>query len=73
MPTTAREILADQMRRRRHALGLSQEALAEHAQLHRTYISAIERQRRNVGIDNIDRIATALGCAPSDLLSIGDP
>lgn len=72
MPATAREALAFEMRRRRRALGYSQEKLAEVAQVHRTYISAIERQRRNVGIDNLDRIARALDCTPSELLTRGD-
>ena len=39
---------------------LSQEKLAELADLHRTYISALERERRNISIDNIQKIATAL-------------
>ena len=40
--------------------GLSQEALAELAGLHRTYVSAVERERRNISIDNIENIANAL-------------
>lgn len=40
--------------------GLSQEKLAELAGLHRTYISAIERERRNISIENIENIANAL-------------
>lgn len=39
---------------------LSQEKLAELAGLHRTYISALEREQRNISIDNIQRIADAL-------------
>jgi transcriptional regulator with XRE-family HTH domain len=44
----------------RLARGLTQERLAEGAGLHTTYISDIERGRRNVGIINVDRIASAL-------------
>ena len=40
--------------------GLSQEALADLCDLDRTYISGIERKRRNLGIRNIQRIADAL-------------
>lgn len=40
--------------------GFSQEYLAELAGLHRTYISAIERERRNISIENIERISNAL-------------
>lgn len=40
--------------------GYSQEKLAELAGLHRTYISAIEREQRNISIENIEKIALAL-------------
>jgi transcriptional regulator with XRE-family HTH domain len=45
----------------REAKGLTQEALAEKADLDRTYISDIERGARNPGIKNVLRIAKALG------------
>ena len=48
------------MRKYRTEKGLSQEALADLAGLHRTYISAVERERRNISIDNIENIAAAL-------------
>jgi len=60
--------VAHNVRARRKLLGLSQEALAERAGLHRTYIGSIERAERNVSVDNIDRLATALGIDPVDLL-----
>lgn len=47
---------------------MSQEALADLAGLHRTYIGSIERCERNISIDNIDRIASALGVSPGSLL-----
>lgn len=47
---------------------LSQEALAERAGLHRTYVGDIERGRRNVSLVNIDRLARALSTSPADLL-----
>ena len=40
--------------------GLSQEAFAEKCGLHRTYISAVERCRRSISRENIQRIADAL-------------
>ena len=40
--------------------GLTQDALAEAAGLHTTYVSDVERGRRNVGFVNIDRLAAAL-------------
>lgn len=45
----------------RTKLGLSQEAFAEKCGLHRTYISAIECYRRSISLENIQRIADALG------------
>lgn len=53
-------ILARNVRRLRQAIGISQEELAARAQLHRTYISSIERRERNVSLENIFRIANAL-------------
>lgn len=52
--------LGDTIRERRLHLGLSQEGLADHAGLHRTYIGSVERGERNVSLENIFRIATAL-------------
>ena len=61
--------LGQSIRSRRLAVGLSQEKLAEAAGLHWTYISSIERGKRNVSLVNIVRIAKALGVSPSELLS----
>lgn len=65
----ARDRLADNLRSARKALGLSQEALAEAAGLHRTYVGGIERCERNVSIDNIEKLARALHLDISELLS----
>lgn len=51
----------------RQARGLSQEQLAEQADLHRTYVSSLERGQRNVGLDNIMALARALGVPPARL------
>lgn len=48
--------------------GLSQEKFAEQCGLHRTYISDIECFQRNVSLENVQRIAEALGIEPYRLL-----
>lgn len=67
-PVSARQRLAAQLRIRRKEMGISQETLADMAKLHRTYIGDIERFERNVSIDNIEKLANALGVDISDLL-----
>ncbi len=56
------------VRERRTALGLSQEDFAAKCDLDRTYISDIERGKRNVGLRNIDVIAKTLGVSISELM-----
>jgi transcriptional regulator with XRE-family HTH domain len=63
-------ILAENVRRFRLKTGLSQEELADRAGLHRTYISSIERARRNVSLENIFNIAKALGVEPPELITL---
>lgn len=65
---SARQIFGINLRSHREALGLSQEDLAEKADLHRTYIGSVERGERNVSIDNMERLAASVGCTISDLL-----
>jgi transcriptional regulator with XRE-family HTH domain len=52
----------------REALDWSQDQLAEQADLHRTYISGLERGERNVSLLNILRLARALKTTPGKLL-----
>jgi len=56
------------VRTQRDAKGLSQEQLAEKADLDRTYISDIERGARNPGIKNVVRLARALGIPTAKLV-----
>lgn len=65
-------VFAENVRRRRVALGLSQEQLAAKAEVHRTYIGMLERCEKNVTIYNIERIAKALGVEPARLLEAID-
>lgn len=53
-------IFAENVKHYRLEQNLSQEKLAEMSGLHRTYISAVERQQRNISIDNIEAISSAL-------------
>lgn len=52
----------------RQRMGLSQEAFAEKCGMHRTYISAIECFRRSISLENIQRVADALGIEAYKLL-----
>ena len=64
----ARRIFAENLRKARQAKKLSQEDLAELSGLHRTYVGSVERAERNVSIDNMERLAAALGVALPELL-----
>ncbi len=57
------------VRKRRLELDLSQESFAQKSQLHRTYISGIERGTRNVAFLNLIQIARALELTPEQLLA----
>ena len=59
------------LRKYRVERNLSQERFAEICGLHRTYISDVERFQRNVSLENVQRIASALEIEPY-LLLIGD-
>ena len=66
---SARERFARNMKSKRLELAMSQEYLAEESDLHRTYIGSVERAERNISIDNMERIASALGLDVVDLLA----
>lgn len=59
---------AFRLREVRVAQGLSQEALADRADLHRTYVGSIERAERNVSLVNVERLAKALNMTVCELL-----
>lgn len=54
------KVFAYNVKKYRTLIGLSQEAFAEKAGLHRTYISAVEREKRSIALDNVQKIADAL-------------
>jgi len=59
---------AQNIKNLRRKKGWTQEELAERADLHRTYIGAIERHERNVSLLNVERIANALNVNPKELI-----
>lgn len=62
-------LFGKRIRSLREELNISQEELASLSELDRTYISGIERGRRNVGLRNIIKIAKALKTPASELLN----
>ena len=64
----AKQTFGLRLRELRRARGLSQESLAELAALDRTYVSSCERGHRNISLENIYRLAAALGVEPAELL-----
>jgi transcriptional regulator with XRE-family HTH domain len=56
------------IREKRLVLGLSQEKLAEKANLHTNYVGSVERGERNIAIENIYALSNALECSPKDLM-----
>ncbi len=60
---TAREQFAENLRRARDRAGLSQEALADACELHRTEISLLERSKRSPRLETIVTLAQGLGLA----------
>jgi transcriptional regulator with XRE-family HTH domain len=67
--TQSRRVFAANMVRLRLEADLSQERFAEKIGFHRTYVSAVEGCKRNVSLDNIDKIAAALNVSPATLLT----
>lgn len=65
---TARQIFARNLRRYRRMREISQEELALQAGMSRSYVSGIEREERNVSIDNMGLLAEALNVPLKDLV-----
>jgi len=55
------KVFGDNVRKYRQQLAISQEEFAHLAGLHRTYISAIECHKRSISLENIEKVANALG------------
>lgn len=63
-------LFGESLRKLRSSAGYSQEALAERAEIDRSYLGAIERGENNVALINIVKIANALDIPPHQLLEV---
>ena len=61
-----KEALGKRIRFLRNQLGISQEELADRAEIDRTYITSVECGKRNISIVNIEKISKALGVTLSE-------
>lgn len=66
--TAIRKAFGLKVRMRRYEMEITQEELAEKADLHPTYVGSVERGERNIALENIIAIAKALKCSPKDLM-----
>ena len=65
-----RLLTGERIRILRKERGWSQEELGEKADLHHTYVGAVERGEKNASIDTLDKIAEALGVEMIDLFTL---
>ena len=66
------KVFGTNLRTYRNKLGVSQEKFAEMCGLHRTYISDIERFKRSIALENVQKIADALGVEAYTLFIEGE-
>ncbi|HVZ07746.1 helix-turn-helix domain-containing protein [Rhodopila sp.] len=59
-----REIVATNLRRLRHAKGLSQEELADRAGINRNYVGMLEREQHAATVDMLEKLAEVLEADP---------
>ena len=65
-----RVLVGERIRNLRKERGWSQEELGEKADLHHTYVGAVERGEKNASIDTLDKIADARGIEMVDLFTL---
>jgi transcriptional regulator with XRE-family HTH domain len=59
-----REIVATNLRRLRHAKGMSQEELADRADINRNYVGMLEREQHSATVDMLEKLAEVLEADP---------
>jgi transcriptional regulator with XRE-family HTH domain len=69
-PRDLRQAFATNLRRLRHAKGISQEDLAYRAGVNRTYMSKLEKGASYPGLEIIAKLATVLEVEPAELLRV---
>ena len=69
-PMYLRQAFAKNLRRLRHAKGISQEDLAYEAGINRSYMSKLEKGVSYPGLEIIAKLATVLECDPAELLMV---
>jgi transcriptional regulator with XRE-family HTH domain len=67
-----RERVAKNLRRLRHATGLSQEELADRADVNRNYVGMLEREEHAATIDMLEKLATVLEVDPTEFFRNDD-
>ena len=66
-----REVVAKNLRRLRNAQGLSQEELADRADVNRNYVGMLEREEHAATIDMLEKLADVLGIDPVEFIRRG--
>jgi transcriptional regulator with XRE-family HTH domain len=67
-----KKLLGQAIRKHRERLDMTQEELAEKAELHRTHLADIERGTRNPSLESLRRIALGLGISISELFKTAE-
>lgn len=64
-----REVVAKNLRRLRHAKGLSQEELADRADINRNYVGMLEREEHAATVDMLEKLAGVLEVEPVEFFT----
>lgn len=64
-----KQLFGNRVRELRKSAGFTQEELADAAELDRSYVGSVERGERNLSIENVCRLAIAIGVSPADFFS----